>query len=828
MPDIMSMGSSVPRLHLREDDVVRLVLEFICSRQFHISQLSLERETGVINGVFSDDVLFLRQLILDGQWDDVTEFIQPLEAIASFDARTFHYLILRQKYVELLCIKSEAGLIANVDTAVEEVVKVLSDLEKLCPSREIYNHLCLLLTLPKLIDHADYQDWNPSSARVRCFQDIYPLVEKFLPYEKPAKDGHALQEATNDRLIHLLIKGLLYESCVEFCQRRALSGSVKERSPPQLRFGSLLSSTKKFHDSDLSLLSWLQSIPAQTFAHPFEQRTLDVDVERLDKPTLETSWTEHMLVTPIKPKLFPYSAMPFGRPRSVDLMSRSLNPSLDGLPFGSGTMWRSSLASFHLTGKKSMTTSVDRLFESDEKGSKIIQPPSISTVSELAKEHSPFDDEDNKRVIATDVLEKPPRAEPASGDLLREFQRLKYSPGTTSNKLAAPPPQVLSEPTNEPTDDKPQLPANQNGSAASTSGPTSGSGSLGSGSVSASTTMHGSGLAGKPRFIAVTSLDDAQAVRCAEFHPSGRLYAVGSNSKTLRICSYPKLSDLRDDHTTCQSTVLFKRTKHHKGSIYCLAWSPAGDLIATGSNDKTVKLMRFNADTCNVEGQEIELSMHDGTVRDVCFIEDMSNKSSLLVSGGAGDCKIYVTDCVTGTPFQALTGHSGHVLSLYTWGGAMFISGSQDKTVRMWDLRTRGCVNMITPLTTPSSPVNKGSPVASVAVDPSGRLMVSGHEDASCILYDIRGNRTIQSFKPHTADVRSVRFSPSAYYLLTGGYDNKLVLTDLQGDLTMSLPSIVVAQHQDKVISGRWHPNEFSFISSSADKTSALWALPPL
>lgn len=129
----------------------------------------------------------------------------------------------------------------------------------------------------------------------------------------------------------------------------------------------------------------------------------------------------------------------------------------------------------------------------------------------------------------------------------------------------------------------------------------------------------------------------------------------------------------------------------------------------------------------------------------------------------------------------------------------MFISGSQDKTVRMWDLRTRGCVNMITPQTAPSSPVNKvrtlpspktteslnlflfqGSPVASVAVDPSGRLLVSGHEDSSCVLFDIRGNRTIQSFKPHSADVRSVRFSPSAYYLLTGGYDNKLILTDLQ------------------------------------------------
>lgn len=59
--------------------------------------------------------------------------------------------------------------------------------------------------------------------------------------------------------------------------------------------------------------------------------------------------------------------------------------------------------------------------------------------------------------------------------------------------------------------------------------------------------------------------------------------------------------------------------------------------------------------------------MHDGTVRDLCFLEDTSNKSSLLISGGAGDCKIYVTDCTTGTPFQALSGHSGKC------GGACFV-----------------------------------------------------------------------------------------------------------------------------------------------------------
>ncbi|XP_060840510.1 WD repeat-containing protein 47 isoform X2 [Rhopalosiphum padi] len=330
---------------------------------------------------------------------------------------------------------------------------------------------------------------------------------------------------------------------------------------------------------------------------------------------------------------------------------------------------------------------------------------------------------------------------------------------------------------------------------------------------------------GKPRFIAVTRLEDVQAVRCAEFHPHGSVYAVGSNSKTLRICAYPKVTDIRENHVAQQPTVLFKRTRHHKGSIYCMSWTPDGSLIATGSNDKTVKLMRFNAETSNLEGQEIELAMHDGTVRDVCFIEDTSNRSSLLISGGAGDCKIYVTDCETGQPYQALSGHSGHILTLYNWGGAMFVSGSHDRTIRFWDLRTRGCVNVVTPNTSMAS--RQGSPVAAVCVEPSGRLLVSGHEDSACVLYDIRGSRSLQCFKPHSADVRSLRFSPSAYYLLTGGYDNKLVLTDLQGDLTTTLPSVVVAQHQDKVISGRWHPTDFSFLSTSADKTTTLWALPP-
>lgn len=143
----------------------------------------------------------------------------------------------------------------------------------------------------------------------------------------------------------------------------------------------------------------------------------------------------------------------------------------------------------------------------------------------------------------------------------------------------------------------------------------------------------------------------------------------------------------------------------------------------------------------------------------------------------------------------------------------MIASGSQDKTVRFWDLRVPSCVRVVgtafhgsgmahilcvmnfTSIFGPNNcffmKINSytpsfffcstGSPVASVAVDPSGRLLATGQEDSACMLYDIRGGRIVQVYRPHTSDVRSVRFSPGAHYLLTGSYDTKVLVTNLQG-----------------------------------------------
>ena len=124
---------------------------------------------------------------------------------------------------------------------------------------------------------------------------------------------------------------MLYESCVEYCQARATS-SVETYD---LSDASTLLMQMHLSETDASLLSWLHALPIDTFSCPFEEKPLKLSMDRFHKPSLEASWADAILATPIKPQqMFPYSAVPTGRSRNTELMSRSLAPQYEGLSFG--------------------------------------------------------------------------------------------------------------------------------------------------------------------------------------------------------------------------------------------------------------------------------------------------------------------------------------------------------------------------------------------------------------------------------------------------------------------------------------------------------------
>ena len=58
--------------------------------------------------------------------------------------------------------------------------RFLNDLRPFAPNEQEFKKLSFLLTLKRLQDHTDYRNWNPSAGRVQCFQEVLPLVHRFL------------------------------------------------------------------------------------------------------------------------------------------------------------------------------------------------------------------------------------------------------------------------------------------------------------------------------------------------------------------------------------------------------------------------------------------------------------------------------------------------------------------------------------------------------------------------------------------------------------------------------------------------------------------------
>uniref|UniRef100_A0A915HFZ1 CTLH domain-containing protein n=1 Tax=Romanomermis culicivorax TaxID=13658 RepID=A0A915HFZ1_ROMCU len=283
--------------------------------------IAIERETGIINGFFSSDCLFLRQLIVDGSWDVALDFVEPLKNLPDFNYRQFKYLILKYKYFELLCIKNEPGCLNNNEFTVEELVECLHSLENVCPSLEDYRWLCALLTLPRLADDVKFASWNPSLARIECFNLIFPLVQKFLA-EYNVSQSSTCQSSTKDRLLQLVVRGLLYENCMLLCQSRAI-----KKPYDSFQTNILVDPPQPLDPNvDGSLFSWLKAVPAESFTLPFSRQILDVRVDKIKKPSLEAAWTEQILATPLKPDVFPYNVTPVSRLKSTQKMSLSMIP----------------------------------------------------------------------------------------------------------------------------------------------------------------------------------------------------------------------------------------------------------------------------------------------------------------------------------------------------------------------------------------------------------------------------------------------------------------------------------------------------------------------
>ena len=74
----------------------------------------------------------------------------------------------------------------------------------------------------------------------------------------------------------------------------------------------------------------------------------------------------------------------------------------------------------------------------------------------------------------------------------------------------------------------------------------------------------------------------------------------------------------------------------------------------------------------------------------------------------------------------------------------------------------------------------------------------------------------------HKGEVRGVSYSADGRYVASASFDKNIIITD-----TLNMDNIQIVktlEHDDKVVSVKWHPYLPLLLSTSADKSAKIWS----
>ncbi|OAQ62527.1 g-protein beta wd-40 repeats containing [Purpureocillium lilacinum] len=284
-------------------------------------------------------------------------------------------------------------------------------------------------------------------------------------------------------------------------------------------------------------------------------------------------------------------------------------------------------------------------------------------------------------------------------------------------------------------------------------------------------------------------------VTSVAFSPDSALVASGSNDQTIRLW--------RVATGECVRTL-----KGHDSWVSSVAFSPDSALVASGSYDGTIRLWRVATGECvqTLKGHDRwTLKGHDRWVRSVAFSPD-----SALVASGSDDNTIRLWRVATGECVQTLKGHDDGVSSVaFSPDSALVAAGSDDQTIRLWRVTTGECVQTLE---------GHDDGVSSVAFSPDSTLVASGY-DGTIRLWRVATGECVQTLEGHDHGVSSVAFSPDSALVASGSDDWTIRLWRVaMGECVQTLEG-----HDDWVSSVAFSPDSALVASGSDDNTIRLW-----
>ena len=259
-------------------------------------------------------------------------------------------------------------------------------------------------------------------------------------------------------------------------------------------------------------------------------------------------------------------------------------------------------------------------------------------------------------------------------------------------------------------------------------------------------------------------------VTSVAFSPDDKLIVSGSYDKTVRVWNVDSGQEMI-------------KLNGHTDRVNSVAFSPNGELIASGSSDNTVRVWdvaSYVQRTAIVSvGEVMKLEGHISTVNSVTF-----SKDGKFIVSGSNDNTVRVWNVNSGEEMMKLGGHTNVVNSVaFSNDGKCIVSGSNDKTVRVWNVASGGLHTLLNNQYGSSSVTTSNyyageeimkldhtDEVTSVAFSPDDKFIVSGSADSTVRVWNVASGEEMMKLD-HTDEVTSVAFSPDGKSIVSGSLD---------------------------------------------------------
>ncbi len=296
----------------------------------------------------------------------------------------------------------------------------------------------------------------------------------------------------------------------------------------------------------------------------------------------------------------------------------------------------------------------------------------------------------------------------------------------------------------------------------------------------------------------------------------------------------------------------------HTGPVTTIAWSRSGQMIASGSADKTVLVWRardgvllykftgyqspVTSVTWSFDDMCVASSGDDnGTVqvwdatdnKDIRSYPEQTRKvlalswaydKTLMASGGE-DKTVRVWNANDGTAEMTLHGHTGSVRAVkWSLSDALNLaSASADKTVRTWGgtLHQAGIYS-------PNDIVYRGhtAGVNALAWSQNGQMIASASDDGTVQVWNAADGSHVVTYRGHQGPVNAVTWlsnyssSGEVLWLASGGQDTTVQVWDLSGRLISTY-----RKHTKPIrsIASAWITYHMRIASASDDHTVHVW-----